>query len=106
VPEDGVERVAEEVSGMKLRTLFDRWLRATAELPLENARNGVAMKCGPRGASDRDGRPRARRCGSGLRSARTTGDGTTSGYPRFDGGAALTARTRGWRRDRRDGQDR
>ena len=35
VEEDGVERVAEEVSGLKLKKTFDDWLRSTRELPLD-----------------------------------------------------------------------
>ncbi len=60
VPEDGVERVAEEVSGLKVRPLLDRWLRSTAELPLEEmlAAFGIDMEVRPaESASDRGGRP-------------------------------------------------
>ena len=44
VPEDGVERVAEEASGLKLRPLFDRWLRGTAELPLAELLGTVGVE--------------------------------------------------------------
>jgi predicted metalloprotease with PDZ domain len=60
VPEDGVERLAEEVSGVRLRPFFDRALRSTAELPLEQllALVGVEMEVRPaESASDRGGRP-------------------------------------------------
>src|SRR5262249_57325047 len=36
VEEDGVERLAEEVTGLELRRTFDRWLRSTRELPLQD----------------------------------------------------------------------
>jgi len=99
VPEDGVERVAEEVSGLRLRPLFDRWLRSTAELPLEEmlATVGVGMEVRPaESTSDRGGRP-ASKPAAALAArvslgARTAADGDdvrlTQGY---DGGAALAA---------------
>lgn len=34
VPESGLEKVAQELSGLKLKPLFDRMLRSTVELPL------------------------------------------------------------------------
>jgi predicted metalloprotease with PDZ domain len=46
VPEGGLEAVAQELSGLRLRPLFDRMLRSTAELPLAEllAEFGVAAK--------------------------------------------------------------
>ncbi|MEO8627826.1 MAG: PDZ domain-containing protein [Betaproteobacteria bacterium] len=46
VPEDGVERVAEEVAGARMRNFFDRALRSAEELPLKSslARVGLAME--------------------------------------------------------------
>jgi predicted metalloprotease with PDZ domain len=63
VPEDGVERLAEEVTGVRLRPFFDRALRSTADLPLEPmlATVGVEMEVRPaESTSDRGGRPAAR----------------------------------------------
>ncbi|MGH8680774.1 MAG: M61 family metallopeptidase, partial [Burkholderiales bacterium] len=60
VPEDGVERTAEEAGGLKLRALFDQWLRSTGELPLAPllATAGVALEVRPsEGPSDRGGKP-------------------------------------------------
>ncbi len=60
VPEDGVERTAEEASGLKLHALFDQWLRSTDELPLAPllATAGVALDVRPpEGPSDRGGKP-------------------------------------------------
>jgi predicted metalloprotease with PDZ domain len=62
IPEDGVERTAEEATGLKLRPLFDRWLRSTDELPLEAmlATVGVELEVRPaEGPTDRGGRPAA-----------------------------------------------
>jgi predicted metalloprotease with PDZ domain len=99
VPEDGVERAAEEVSGLKLRPLFDRWVRSTAELPLAEllAAVGVEMAVRPaESASDRGGRP-ATKGAAALASrvslgARTTADGDDVRLTHvYDGGAALAA---------------
>jgi predicted metalloprotease with PDZ domain len=63
VPEDGVERTAEEASGLKLGPLFDQWLRSTDELPLAPllATVGVDLELRPaEGPSDRGGRPAAK----------------------------------------------
>jgi predicted metalloprotease with PDZ domain len=63
IPEDGVERTAEEATGLKLRPLFERWLRSTDELPLEAmlATVGVELELRPaEGPSDRGGRPAAK----------------------------------------------
>ena len=102
VPEDGVERVAEEVSGLKLGTLFDRWLRATAELPLEEvlAAVGVKMEVRPaESASDRGGRPASRPArvlaSRAVLGARTTADGNDVKLTHvLHGGAALAADSR------------
>jgi len=62
VPEDGVERLAEEVTGVKLRPFFDRALRSTTDLPLESmlATVGVDVEVRPaESAGDRGGRPAA-----------------------------------------------
>jgi predicted metalloprotease with PDZ domain len=87
------------VSGLKLGTLFDRWLRATAELPLDEllATVGVEMEVRPaESASDRGGRP-ASRPAKVLASrvalgARTAGDGNDVRLTHvLHGGAALAA---------------
>ncbi len=46
VAEDGIERLAERVTGLRLGRHFHTWLRSTAELPLARllARQGVRMK--------------------------------------------------------------
>jgi predicted metalloprotease with PDZ domain len=59
VPEDGVERAAAEVSGLRLRGFFDRALRSTAELPLARLLGTVGLKLAVRPAdspTDRGGR--------------------------------------------------
>ena len=60
VAEDGVERLAEEVSGLRLRAFFDRALRSTEELPLRQllATVGIEMQLRPAESSaDRGGKP-------------------------------------------------
>jgi predicted metalloprotease with PDZ domain len=99
VPEDGVERVAEEVSGLRLRTQFDKWVRATDELPLAQmlAAAGVEMEMRPaEGAGDRGGRPAGKsraalseRVNLGVR---TAGEGNDLKLTHvLDGGAAQAA---------------
>jgi predicted metalloprotease with PDZ domain len=99
VPEDGVERVAEEVSGLKLRPLFDKWLRSTDELPLESmlAAVGVTIEVRPaEGPSDRGGKPAAKsaaalaaRVSLGARTAAEGADVKLTHV--LDGGAAQRA---------------
>ena len=63
VEEGEIERLAEEVSGIRLRRFFDRALRSTAELPLKRllATHGVDMVLRPaESASDKGGRPAAK----------------------------------------------
>ncbi|MFO1362072.1 MAG: M61 family metallopeptidase [Burkholderiales bacterium] len=84
VPEDGVERLAEEVTGVRLRSFFDRALRSTADLPLESLLAAVGVDVEVRAAEsagDRGGRPattgaaaRARRVTLGARTADVGGD--------------------------------
>ena len=60
VPEDGVERVAQEVSGLDLRPWFDRALRGTEDLDLESllADVGVAVAFRPaESEKDKGGKP-------------------------------------------------
>ena len=99
VPEDGVERTAEEVSGLKLRPLFDKWLRSTDELPLEPmlATAGVELAVRPpEGPSDRGGKPSAKsaaalaeRVSLGARTATEGADVKLTHV--LDGGAAQRA---------------
>jgi predicted metalloprotease with PDZ domain len=49
VPEDGVEKLAEAVTGLKLRRHLERWVHGTAELPLAEqlATHGVTLALRP-----------------------------------------------------------
>ena len=98
VPEDGVERTAEEASGLKLRALFDQWLRSTDELPLAPllATAGVALEVRPpEGPSDRGGKPASKGAALAERvslGARTAAEGTDVTLTHvLDGGAAQRA---------------
>ncbi|WP_269532445.1 M61 family metallopeptidase [Chitinimonas sp. BJYL2] len=58
VPEDGWERVAEEVTGLPLKPLFDRFLRSTEPLPLAELLETVGVQWQARaqvGAGDKGG---------------------------------------------------
>jgi predicted metalloprotease with PDZ domain len=62
VPEDGFERLAEEISGLDLRSFFASAVRGTEDPPLNAllAEFGVALELRPAaGAEDRGGTPRA-----------------------------------------------
>jgi len=64
VEESGWERLAEEVTGLRLRAFFDRALRSTEELPLAPALASVGVDLHLRQAespNDRGGKPPARR---------------------------------------------
>ncbi len=99
VPEDGVERIAEEVTGVKLRTFFDRALRSTADLPLESMLAGVGVDLEVRPAEsalDRGGRAAATSAaalaGRATLGARTAGEGGDLRLTHvFDGGPAQAA---------------
>ena len=101
MPEDGVERVAEEVTGVRLRTFFDRALRSTAELPLEQllATVGVEMEVRPGRERRRiaaAGRRRSRAAALAARvalGARTAGEGND-----VQADARARRRRRRWRR--------
>jgi len=59
VPEDGIERIAEEVSGLRLRGFFDRALRSTQELQLAQPLREMGLEMQLRAAeswSDRGGK--------------------------------------------------
>jgi predicted metalloprotease with PDZ domain len=60
VPEDGVEKLAEEMTGTRLRGFFDKALRSTDELPLKQwlATVGLEMQLRPaESAGDKGGKP-------------------------------------------------
>ncbi|MFZ5559090.1 MAG: M61 family metallopeptidase [Pseudomonadota bacterium] len=83
VAEDGIERLAEEVSGVRLRRFFDAALRSTAELPLATLLKRFGVELHRRAAeskSDKGGKPggqpaakRARRIALGARTAAEAG---------------------------------
>lgn len=59
VPEDGVEKLAEQVTGLRLKRFFDQALRGTADLPLQKllADVGVGMEIRrAESAADKGGR--------------------------------------------------
>jgi predicted metalloprotease with PDZ domain len=63
VPEDGVEKTAEEVSGLRLKSFFDRALRQTGELPLASLLRSAGVELTLRRAeslSDRGGKHAAK----------------------------------------------
>jgi len=69
VEEDGIESLAEEVTGLKLRRVFDEWLRSTHELPLQTllAKRGVDMVLRPaESSSDKGGRTASAKTAGGL----------------------------------------
>lgn len=69
VEEDGIERLAEEVTGLKLRRTFDEWLRSTRELPLRAllARHGAEMNLrAAESSSDKGGKRAGSKNISGL----------------------------------------
>jgi predicted metalloprotease with PDZ domain len=88
VAEDGWERLAEAVSGVRLRSFFDRALRSHEELPVRQLLAGVGIELHTRpaeSAADRGGRPAGR-------SAAALGDRVTLGARTGDDalGAKLT----------------
>jgi len=92
--EDGIERLAEEATGVKLERYFDDWLRSTRELPLEalRATQGVEMELRPaESAQDKGGRPASSKKTAGLAMlgirARAQGDDTAVTHV-LEGGAA------------------
>ncbi|HSO07233.1 MAG TPA: PDZ domain-containing protein [Pelomicrobium sp.] len=83
VAEDGIERLADEVTGLRLRRFFDAALRSTAELPLAALLKRFGVELHRRAAeskSDKGGKPgsqsaarRARRVSLGARTAAEAG---------------------------------
>jgi len=97
VEEDGVERLAEEITGLELRRIFDEWLRSTSELPLQAllSKLGVDMVLRPaESSSDKGGRPAGSKGAGGLAmlgaGARASGEETVLTQV-LDGGAAQKA---------------
>ena len=95
--EDGIERLAEEASGLKLEHTFDDWLRSTRELPLKAllATQGVEMELRPaESAQDKGGRPASSKKTAGLAMlgirARAQGDDSAVTHV-LEGGAAQEA---------------
>jgi predicted metalloprotease with PDZ domain len=94
VEEDGIERLAEEVTGLKLRRTFDDWLRSTRELPLRTllAEHGVEMMLRPaESSSDKGGRAAGAKIAGGLAllgaAARANGEDSVLTHV-LEGGAA------------------
>jgi predicted metalloprotease with PDZ domain len=76
IPEDGIETLAQEVSGVRLRSFFDRALRSTEELPLKQCLASVGIDLHLRAAEslgDKGGKPASsavrRRVALGARTA-------------------------------------
>ena len=97
VEEDGIERLAEEATGLKLERYFDDWLRSTRELPLKAllATHGVEMDLRPaESAQDKGGKPARSKNTAGLAMlgirARAQGDDTAVTHV-LEGGAAQEA---------------
>ena len=98
VPEDGIERVAEEVTGLKLGRFFDQAVRATADLPLQKLLQSVGVDMQQRpprsGVDRRDQMSRRERQASrgvaiGVRTVNDGGEVKLSQV--FDDGAAQKA---------------
>jgi predicted metalloprotease with PDZ domain len=99
VPEDGVEKIAEQVTGVKLKRFFDQAVRSTADLPLQKLLVTVGIDMAlrpPRSGVDRRERKPARAKNAADRGV-TLGmrTGTEGGNVRIthvlDGGAAQKA---------------
>lgn len=97
VPEDGIERIAEEVSGLRLRGFFDRALRSTQELQLAQPLRAMGLEMQLRAAeswSDRGGKVQPERPARPpiALGARMTDDPIGLRLTHvFDGGAAQAA---------------
>jgi predicted metalloprotease with PDZ domain len=98
VPEDGIEKIAEEVTGLRLKNFFDNAVRSTTDLPLQKllATVGVDMQQRPArsGVDRRDARSKKEKQPSrGVAlGVRTGSDGRDVKVNQvFDGGAAQKA---------------
>ncbi|MFN0314486.1 MAG: M61 family metallopeptidase [Burkholderiales bacterium] len=81
IPEDGMERIADEVSGLRLKGFFDLAIRSTSELPLKAALSAAGIELHVRassGATDKGGTAGGSKDGSwkprAALGARTTED--------------------------------
>lgn len=97
VPEDGIERLVDEVSGLQLHAFFEQALHGTEDLPLQEllASFGVAFAARPAvSADDVGGKPKLE-TGAPARAvlgARFSPEGTDAKIVQvFDDGAAQTA---------------
>jgi predicted metalloprotease with PDZ domain len=97
VEEDGVERLAEEVTGLRLKKTFDEWLRSTGELPLRALLAGHGVEMFLRAAessSDKGGRAASSKSSAGLAmlgvGARASGEEAVITHV-LEGGAAQAA---------------
>lgn len=95
VPEGGLERTAQELSGLDLRPQFDRWLRSTDELPVAEllAEFGVDARLRPAvGEADPGGRvggkPQGASLGLKLRGGETTVAHVFAGGPAQQAGVS------------------
>ncbi len=96
IPEDAVERIAEELSGTRLKAFFDLALRSTAELPLKALLATVGIDLNLRtsaGATDKGGVPaNAATKPRAVLGARTSDDPVGAKLTQvLDGGAAQAA---------------
>ena len=75
VPEDGIEKLAEEIAGARLRSFFDKALRSTDELPLKQwlASVGLDMQLRPAEVARRQGRQAGAAAGARAGGARRPG---------------------------------
>ncbi len=99
VPEDGIEQVAEQVSGVKLDRFFASAVHGTAELPLSRLLNevGVGLRLRPaESMSDRGGKPASnffaaaiQRAELGIRTRTNSNEVTITHV--LDGGSAQRA---------------
>ncbi|HKQ24557.1 MAG TPA: M61 family metallopeptidase [Burkholderiales bacterium] len=99
VEEDGIERLAEEVTGLKLKRFFDQALRTTSDLPLEKLLTGVGVDMElrrPESSADKGGKRSTkpataltRLADLGVRTTDSCGDLKVTHV--LDGGAAQKA---------------
>ncbi len=99
VPEDGIEKIAEQVTGVKLKRFFDQAVRSTADLPLQKLLVSVGVDLAPRpprsGVDRREGKPTRTEKAADRGVTLGVRTGTEGGNVRvthvLDGGAAQKA---------------
>ena len=97
IPEDGVERIAEEISGARLKGFFDLALRSTKEIPLKSWLSTMGIELHLRtsaGSADKGGTAGSKNAArpSAKLGARTAEDPAGAKLTHvLDGGAAQTA---------------